>query len=74
MHQYVVCTAFGSPLMTFMPQNSCALHIHSSISGCGKTAECVYLWGYEKALHVEERDTDSMKFNRAEVLHNLPST
>ena len=21
---------------------------------------------------VEERDTDSMKFNRAEVLHNLP--
>ena len=75
MHQYVVCTAFGSPLMTFMPQNSCALHIHSSISGCGKTAAvrvAASVWGYEKALMVEERDTDSMKFNRAEVLHNLP--
>jgi len=75
MHQYVVCTAFGSPLMKFLPQNSCALHIHSNISGCGKTAAvrvAASVWGYEKALMIEERDTDSMKFNRAEVLHNLP--
>jgi len=75
MHQYVVCTAFGSPLMEFMPQNSCALHIHSNISGCGKTAAirvAATVWGGEKALMIEERDTDAMKFNRAEVLHNLP--
>jgi len=75
MHQYVVCTAFGSPLMKFLPQNSCALHIHSSISGCGKTAAvrvASSVWGSEKALMVEERDTDAMKFNRAEILHNLP--
>ena len=75
MHQYVVCTAFGSPLMKFLPQNACALHIHSNISGCGKTAAvrvAASVWGYEKALMIEERDTDSMKFNRAEVLHNLP--
>ena len=75
MHQYVVCTAFGSPLMHFFPQNACALHLHSAISGCGKTAAirvAASVWGYEKALMLEERDTDSMKFNRAEVLHNLP--
>jgi len=75
MHQYVVCTAFGSPLMHFLPQNACALHLHSEISGCGKTAAmrvAASVWGFDKALMVEENDTDAMKFNRAEVLHNLP--
>jgi len=75
MHQYVVCTAFGSPLMHFFPQNACALHLHSEISGCGKTAAmrvAASVWGFDKALMVEENDTDAMKFNRAEVLHNLP--
>ena len=75
MHQYVVCTAFGSPLMQFLPQNCCALHIYSNMSGCGKTAAmrvAASVWGYEKNCIVEERDTDAMKFNRGEVLHNLP--
>ncbi len=75
MHQYVVCTAFGAPLMQFLPQNCCALHLHSTLSGCGKTA-CMQVaasvWGYVKNTMVDERDTEAMKFNRAEVLHNLP--
>jgi len=75
MHQYVVGTAFGAPLMHFLPQNACALHIHANISGCGKSA-CMQVaasvWGYVKNTMLDERDTESMKFNRAEVLHNLP--
>ena len=75
MHQYVVCTAFGSPLMQFLPQNCCALHLHSNLSGCGKTAcmrVAASVWGFGKKVMVEERDTDAMKFNRGELLHNLP--
>ena len=30
------------------------------------------MWGYVKNTMLDERDTESMKFNRAEVLHNLP--
>ena len=75
MHQYVVGTAFGSPLMHFLPQNACALHIHANISGCGKSA-CIKVaasvWGAVKNTMLDERDTESMKFNRAEVLHNIP--
>ena len=75
MHQYVVGTAFGAPLMHFLPQNACALHIHANISGCGKSA-CMQVaasvWGGVKNTMLDERDTESMKFNRAEVLHNLP--
>jgi len=75
MHQYVVCTAFGSPLMSFLPQNACALHIHSPLSGCGKTAAIRVagsVWGAEKGMMITEEDTDAIKFNRAEVLHSLP--
>ena len=75
MHQYVVCTAFGSPLMSFLPQNACALHIHSPLSGCGKTAAIRVagsVWGAKKGMMITEEDTDAIKFNRAEVLHSLP--
>jgi len=75
MHQYVVCTAFGSPLMSFLPQNACALHIHSPLSGCGKTAAIRVagsVWGAEKGMMITAKDTDAIKFNRAEALHNLP--
>jgi len=75
MHQYVVCTAFGSPLMSFLPQNACALHIHSPLSGCGKTAAIRVagsVWGAKKGMMITEEDTDATKFNRAEVLHSLP--
>ena len=75
MHQYVVCTAFGSPLMAFLPQKACALHIHSPLSGCGKTAAIRVagsVWGAEKGMMITAKDTDAIKFNRSEVLHNLP--
>jgi uncharacterized protein (DUF927 family) len=75
MHQYVVCTAFGSPLMAFLPQKACALHIHSPLSGCGKTAAIRVagsVWGATKGMMITAKDTDAIKFNRSEVLHNLP--
>ena len=75
MHQYVVCTAFGSPLMSFLPQNACALHIHNNLSGCGKSAAvrvASSVWGAEKGMMTPEAATDAFKFNRAELLRNLP--
>ena len=75
MHQYVVCTAFGSPLMSFLPQSACALHIHSNLSGCGKSAAvrvASSVWGAEKGMMTPEAATDAFKFNRAELLRNLP--
>ena len=75
MHQYVVCTAFGSPLMNFLPQNACALHVHNNLSGTGKTEAirvAASVWGAEKGMMTPEAATDAFKFNRAELLRNLP--
>ena len=75
MHQYVVCTAFGSPLMQFLPQNCSTLHLHDKAGGAGKTAAMkvgASVWGHFKALMLDDQDTTAMKMNRGEVLHNLP--
>jgi len=75
MHQYVVCTAFGSPLMQFLPQNCSTLHLHDKAGGAGKTAAMkvgASVWGHFKALMLDDNDTTAMKMNRGEVLHNLP--
>ena len=75
MHQYVVCTAFGSPLMQFLPQNCSTLHLHDKAGGAGKTAAMkvgASVWGHFKALMLTDQDTTVMKMNRGEVLHNLP--
>jgi uncharacterized protein (DUF927 family) len=49
LHQYVVGTAFGSILMKFMGEISCAaLHLHSKESGVGKTTAllaALSVWG-----------------------------
>ena len=75
MHQYIVCTAFGSPLMQFLPQNCATMHVHDKAGGAGKTAAmkvAAAAWGHFKGIVVDDNDTTSFKMNRGEVLHNLP--
>ena len=75
LHQFVVGTSFGSPLMQFSPINCAGLHIYSKESGVGKTtamAAGASIWGRPEDLIIHERDTFNTKMNRGEVYHNLP--
>ena len=75
LHQFVVGTSFGSPLMQFSPINCAALHIYSKDSGVGKTTAMMAgasIWGRPEDLIIHERDTYNTKMNRGEVYHNLP--
>ena len=76
LHQYVVGAGFGSILMKFMGEISCAaLHLHSKESGVGKTTAllaALSIWGRPDELLLQERDTYNSKMNRGEVMHNLP--
>jgi hypothetical protein len=75
LHQFVVGTSFGSPLMQFLPINCAGLHLYSKESGVGKTtamAAGVSVWGRPEDLIIHERDTFNTKMNRGEVYHNLP--
>ena len=75
LHQFVVGTSFGSPLMQFSPINCAGMHIYSKDSGVGKTtalASAISVWGKPEDLITHERDTYNTKMNRGEVYHNLP--
>ena len=75
LHQFVVGTSFGSPLMAMSPINCAGLHIYSKESGVGKTtamAAGISVWGNPDDLIIHERDTFNTKMNRGEVYHNLP--
>ena len=75
LHQFVVGTSFGSPLMQFSSINCAALHIYSKDSGVGKTTAMLAgasVWGRPEDLIIHERDTYNTKMNRGELYHNLP--
>ncbi len=75
MHQYVVGTAFGSPLMEFSPISCAGFHIHSKATGIGKTTAMLCaasVWANPKEYVVEERDTQATRMNRGELYHSLP--
>lgn len=76
LHQLIVCSAFGSPLMRFMPGvNAAGLHIYSKESGFGKTTAmfaAATVWGNYKGFVLEDEDTRNFKMNRGEVYKNLP--
>jgi len=75
LHQFVLGTSFGSPLMKFSPINCAALHIYSKESGVGKTTAMIAgasVWGSPEDLIMHERDTYNTKMNRGEIYHNLP--
>ena len=76
LHQYIICTNFGAPLMEFIPNIHAAnLHIFSKDSGLGKTTSMLAglsVWGRPDGLVLDDQDTRNFKMNRAEVYKNLP--
>mgnify|MGYP003629513942 FL=1 len=75
LHQYVMGTAFGSPLMALTSVSCSTMHLHSKGSGHGKTTalmSAATVWGNPKKLVLDEVDTHASKMNRGEVYKNLP--
>tara|TARA_R110002153_G_scaffold134370_1_gene283690 strand:- start:218 stop:3019 length:2802 start_codon:yes stop_codon:yes gene_type:complete len=75
MHQYIVGTAFGSPLMAFSPIACAGFHIHSKESGVGKTTAMFVgasVWAEPQSMVLSEDDSQASRMNRGEVYHNLP--
>ena len=75
LHQYIVATSFGSPLMALTPVACGSLHLHSQESGLGKTTAkhvAMGAWGKPEELVLDRVDTDSSLMLRGEIYHNLP--
>jgi hypothetical protein len=75
LHQYIVATAFGSPLMALMPVACSGLHVHSKDHGLGKTTAmyvAASVWGDPEQLVVNAVDTQNSLMLRGEVYKNLP--
>jgi hypothetical protein len=74
LHQFIVCTSFGSPLMSFLPIHCAGLHLHGG-TGVGKTTAmnaALSVWGDHEELLLHEGDTINSIMNRGEVYHSLP--
>ena len=75
LHQFIVGTSFGSPLMSFLPIKCACFHTHSKESGLGKTTAMIAgmsAWGDPDELILDKEDTYNTKMNRGEIYHNLP--
>ena len=75
LHQYIVATSFGSPLMALTPVACSGLHLLSTDSGVGKTTAMFVaagVWGKPEELVIAESDTVASRMLRGEVYHNLP--
>ena len=75
LHQYIVATSFGSPLMSLMPVACSGFHVHSKDTGLGKTTAMIVgasVWGKPAQLVVDAKDTRNSVMLRGEVYKNLP--
>ena len=75
LHQYIVASAFGSPLMALSPVACSGFHVHSKESGLGKTTAMFVgasVWGNPEELVLDKNDTQNSRMLRGEVYHNLP--
>jgi len=74
-HQFILGTAFGSPLVALTPINALIVHVWSKDSGHGKTTAMIAgasVWGDPGTLILQRGDTANSKMNRAEIYKNLP--
>ena len=74
LHQYVVATSFGSPLMALSPIACSGFHITGD-TGLGKTTAmfvAASVWGKPKELVIDRNDTQNSRMLRGEVYRNLP--
>jgi len=75
LHQYIVATSFGSPLMALMPVACSGFHVHSKEHGLGKTTAMYVgasVWGDPEQIVVNAVDTQNSLMLRGEVYKNLP--
>ncbi len=75
LHQYMVASAFGSPLMALMPIACSGFHVHSKDTGLGKTTAMYVgasVWGDPEQLVINAVDTQNSMMLRGEVYKNLP--
>lgn len=75
-HQFAIGTAFGSPLIEFIPNvQAGAMHMYSGDTGTGKTTAiwaAASVWGDYRVFCGKAGDTSNHILNRAEVWKNLP--
>ena len=74
LHQLIICTAFGSPLMEFSPIYSMLIHLDGP-TGFGKTTTqwaAAGVYGKPDGLMIRHEDTNASKFARFEIMKNLP--
>lgn len=74
LHQLIICTAFGSPLMAFSPIHSMLLHLNGP-TGFGKTTTqwaAAGVYGKPSGLMLRQDDTLASKLHRFEIMKNLP--
>jgi len=74
LHQLVICSAFGAPLMEFTAIYGMLLHLDGP-TGFGKSTTqlaAAGVYGKPDGLMIKHDDTMASTFNRFEVMKNLP--
>ena len=74
LHQYIIGTGFGSPLMIFMPEKGAGLNVHGK-SGVGKSTAmyaAAGIWANPAKYCLKYDDTQASIWGRAEAYKNLP--
>lgn len=74
LHQLIICSAFGAPLMEFTPINAMLLHLDGP-TGFGKSTTklaAAGVYGKPDGLMIKHDDTMASTFHRFEVMKNLP--
>lgn len=75
MYQFAVSLTLGSALMQFTPVNAAVFLMYTDNSGFGKTTTqkfALSAYGHPDYLIGQNTDTDNSRFNRLEVLKNIP--
>lgn len=75
MYQFAVALTLGSPLMQLTPVNAAVFMMYTDNSGFGKTTTqkfALSIYGHPDYLIGQNDDTDNSRFNRLEVLKNIP--
>mgnify|MGYP003341794649 FL=1 len=73
---FIFFVGFGAPLVTFLNQGSCVIHLTNKDSGVGKSTNqrvSASVWGDPKELMLLSTDTDNAKYQQFGVYRNLPN-
>lgn len=74
LHQLIICSAFGAPLMEFTAIPAMLLHLDGP-TGFGKSttqAAAASVYGKPDGIMIKADDTNASTFNRFEMMKNLP--